>query len=378
MKEQTKLILQALALAGSLAALIFGCVSFAHVSQEKAQKQYASLPAAVVDEADISLAASDIYNAYAPVSVGTDGYLHLSDNAWSDPVKTVNIAARHISFQIPGCWEGRTAIRSLYTGGSWDGADSAPYGCGKDAEFLYVYERSCFSDKDKSGVPGKTGLLTEAAIVPSDSEGSLADDDAWVPVMTLTESGTVYQVSLLSPSEPSGKLSDETKNLCRNLAYGPDYMGCIVSSMKATGGGVLSPANAYVQSAYIDGFDKKGAGIAEGSAVPSYKEETKTDASPDVQPSGLPQGKAAYSWKETAESPFSYSDGTIPTPTMTPTPTPTPSPTETPTPVPTKEPEHTFRRETPTPAIPAAETPEPTETPYPTAAQPAESEDLVP
>lgn len=372
--NKRKQLLQGLAFLGSLTALTLGCVTFAHVSREKTEAEYVSLPAAVIDEADISLAASDLYNAYAPVSAGADGVLHLSDNAWSDPLKVVRIAARHLSFRVPGCWEGRTAVRSLYTGDAWNGAESTPYGCGKDAEFIYVFERSCLTEEDKNRVPGKTGLLTMLAVVPAGSEGSLADDDAMVPVMTLTENGAVYQISILSPSEPSGDLSDEKKTLCRNLIYGADYMGCIISSMRATGGGTLAPANAYVQSAYIDGFDANGAGITEGSAVPSYIRETKADSSSDIQPSALPRGKTAYSWKEAAENPFSYSDGTIPTPTMTPTPTPTPTPTDTPTPAPTKDPETVPRRATPTPDVPDTPTPVPTSTPTPAASPESSSE----
>ncbi|HAE44254.1 MAG TPA: hypothetical protein DCG37_01490 [Lachnospiraceae bacterium] len=220
-----------------------------------------AVPAQEVERQDFSPNADTV--------VDKNGYQTIPDNSTVTDVRVRKLRTKYFSIWIPGCWVGNVVAECRYIDQK---SDESTYDADavKDTISLRFYEKQnyeAYVAGENEDYPYATGLLTEFRYT------STENDNSWLKTSnyeTYIGDGILGELSynmFLYEIHNSNDLTSPEYEKVYSYLTKVNYPGCMVTSLKVTGGGKINFED-NIKSAYVDTWDDQAEGISLKSTVP--------------------------------------------------------------------------------------------------------------
>jgi len=250
-----------------------------------------------------------------PVTDGS-GKLYIPDNTTVSEIPSARIKTRLCEFRIPEAWVGNVVIRVIRMDQETDtGLYENPVADTQvvqffEAETFRKYRTQQFAYKENARRMGKLAEIRVMNAKANDTSGTKHDPQELY--FANIKGKQPYEAFLYCFRTDADVIDEEYADRYAALK-GIDYEGCIISSMRSDAGN-LSPADTYIRSRYVDGFDENGPGISEALPDdyvpgPPYSQEIP-ERSSEVPAAVSQQADSVmpvYTWQPFA-APYTYTD----------------------------------------------------------------------
>ncbi len=209
------------------------------------------------------------FSPNADTVIDENGYQTIPDNSTVTEVSSRKLRTKYFTLWIPGCWVGNIVVECRYI-------DQKPAE-GQDAESitqdtisLRFYEKQnyeAYISAEDNEYPYATGLITELRYT------STLNDNEWLKTSnyeTYIGTSTLGQLSyelFLYEIHNSNDLTRPEYETTYMYLTKINYSGCIISSMKVTGGGTIEYTE-ETKKGYVDAWDVNSEGMSANSTVP--------------------------------------------------------------------------------------------------------------
>lgn len=219
------------------------------------------VPAQEVAKQDFSPNADTVTDA--------NGYQTIPDNSTVMELTGRKLRTKYFTVWIPGCWVGNVVVECRYIDQAVDESSEDPDAV-RDTISLRFYEKQNYetyvSGADNE-YPYATGLITELRYT------NASNDNSWLKTSnyeTYVGDGRLgefaYNIFLYEIHNSNDLTRPEYETEYMYLTK-VNYPGCIINSLKVTGGGKVKYTD-ETQEWYVDTWDDQAEGISLGSVIP--------------------------------------------------------------------------------------------------------------
>ena len=209
------------------------------------------------------------FSPNADTVIDENGYQTIPDNSTVKDLQTRKLRTKYFTVWIPGCWVGNVVAECRYIDQKTDESTSGEAAT-RDTISLRFYEKQnyeAYISGETDDYLYATGLITELRYT------STLNDNSWRKTSnyeTYIGDGKLGELSynlFLYEIHNTNDLTRPEFELPYMYLTKINYSGCIISSLKITGGGTVEYTE-DTQAGYIDTWDEQSEGIPDGSVIP--------------------------------------------------------------------------------------------------------------
>lgn len=220
-----------------------------------------AVPAQEVVKQDFSPNADSVMDA--------NGYQTIPDNSTVTELTGRKLRTKYFSVWIPGCWVGNVVVECRYIDQPGDNSVSDSDSV-MDTISLRFYEKQNYEAYTQGGTddyPYATGLITELRYTSTSNDNGWLKTSNYETYVGGSKLGKLaYDIFLYEIHNSNDLTRPEYENTYMYLTK-VNYPGCIISSLKVTGGGKITYTE-NTKAWYVDTWDDKAEGISLKSTVP--------------------------------------------------------------------------------------------------------------